>query len=166
MYLEWLVIRLLSSRIKCGHICECWKSTQEFNSWCPHRFGKLFDQGVQTLRQFHYHSGDGPLWHCQVGACSTMQNVSHMHHCVSQLAGTRTSIINPISDQAEQPLIIIPGHSLMEVLLHKGPYPEWCYRHPWCQWYRCPSRDPYHGPGSCTEETEINVNICIEMNLT
>lgn len=66
----------------------------EFKSWCPHRFGKLSDQGVQTLRQFHHHSGDGPLWHCQVGACSTMQNVSHMHHCVSQLAGTRTSIIN------------------------------------------------------------------------
>lgn len=94
VYLAWLVIRLRSSRRKCGHICECWKSTQEFNSWRPHRFGKLSDEGVQTLRQFYYHSGDGPLRHCQVGACSTMQNVSHVHHCVSQLAGTRTSIIN------------------------------------------------------------------------
>lgn len=59
---------------------------------------------------------------------------------------------------AELPLIVIPSRGLMGVLPHKGPYREWCYRHPWCQRHRRPFQGPYRGPGSCREETDNYTN--------
>lgn len=50
--------------------------------------------------------------------------------------------------------MIKPSPGLMGFLLHKGLYPEWCYRHPWCQGHRPPFHGPCHGPGSCQEENK------------